>query len=603
LSFDTLMVLGLLAGALLFLLTGWLRADLVAVLVLVGLVLGGVLEPGQAFRGFASNAVMTIAGLLVLGRALVRTGVVKWVAELVERLAGSSRLRVLSACMLLPGLLSGFINIVAAAAFFIPMIYTLERHGRVPRALLLLPMAAASLAGANLTLVGASHNLVVNDILGQEAGAGLGVFELAPLGLLILAAVAAYTLLGGWRLIPGAGQEAETETPKRCLLLEAYDLEDRLWELWIKDASRAVSAPLREAGLGERYGLAVLSVVRGGRVLPVNHGDLELEPDDLLLVSGNRRAVDGLLAERENFALLGHPPDPESLATGRAELVEVLVPPRSALAGSTLRELDFRQRHGLTAVALWRDGGPLRTGARDEPLREGDGILLYGPRENTRGLEPGPELLWVHAALRPEAPPALRAWAPWAAAILAAVVGLAAAGVVPIQISALAGAALVVALGLLDMGEAYRAIDWQTLVLIGGMYPLGIAMQKTGAGPLLADWLGAAAGGLGPVALLLSLAVVTMALTQFLHNAAVAMIMAPVAVSLAQAADANPKTFALAVVAAASATFLLPYGHPAALLVREPGGYRRRDYLRYGLAPCLLTLAVVGLFIPFWWPL
>jgi di/tricarboxylate transporter len=310
-----------------------------------------------------------------------------------------------------------------------------------------------------------------------------------------------------------------------------------------------------------------------------------------------------LCRDETGLLLIGPPKEQMEFPSSNAELVEVVVPPRSSAIGKTMRELKLRNRTGLTGVALWRHGRAFRTDARDRALQEGDGLLLFGACERTRNFDPAPDFLWLQPPPADVPPPESRRQAPIAVAILIMVVVVAAFDWLSIAVTALAGAAAMVVLGILTARQAYAAVDWRTIALIGGMYPMGKALQNSGTMDLFSEFLTSDVGGLGPRGALLTLALLAIALTQPLHSSVVAVILTPLALGVSQALGANPIPFALSVMVGASASYLMPVGHPAPLLVETPGQYRAADYLRFGLGPVLIVFAVIAFLIPLIWPL
>lgn len=597
-------VLGVLAGAIVLFLSNRMRPDLAAILVLMALVIAGSVTTEEALAGFGSTAVVTVAALLVIGAGLVRTGVVQCIADCLKWLAGKSQNRLLLASTALPGVLSGFVNIIAAVSLFIPAVLHLSQRSNVAARSLLLPMAATALAGANLTLIGAGHNLVVNDLIETAGVKPFGLFELAPAGAILLGLIVAYNWLFAARLLSLEETQLEigsADAPDR--LVRLYELADFLWEVWVKPEAAVIGQPLNQIGIGRKYGLSVLSVVRAQGRHHIQKGELRIQDDDILLLGGRQSRVLQLCSEVRGLHLEGHPRAQEAFPSSRAELIEVSVPPRSTAIQKTVRDLHLRESTGLTAIALWREGKPYRTEVMDRPLREGDAILLFGERTKARQFEPAPMLQWMQPPRKEEAPQELRYLGPWTAAVLVAVVLVSALGWLSIATAALLGGAGMIFLGALSPKQAYESIDWRVIVLIAAMLPLGTALQKTGAAQLLSDLIVNSLGPFGPRGVLLAVAGLALLLTQVMHNAAVAVIVAPIAVDAAASLQSNPKAFGVAVIIGASAAFLLPVGHPALLLVQEPGRYRTRDYLKYGTGLVVITGLVIAVFVPIFWPL
>jgi di/tricarboxylate transporter len=596
------LALGILAGAVLLFVTGWVRADVTAVLVLVALAATRLLTPEEALSGFSSEAVVSIAALLALSAGLVRTGVVRWLAERINDLAGDSRPRLIALSASMPGLLSGLVSGIATVTLFIPAALRLARKNDLPRARLLLPIAMAALAGGSLTLIGAAHNLVVNDLLRSAGENVFGFFEIAPLGLALLAAFTLYTVFLGKRLLPQGEPEPQAgDADADSRLMRTYHLEDRLWEVLVRRGSPLVGRSVVDLQLGSEYGLVVLFLLRADEPRFLHLGETALEPGDILLISGRRERVEDLVEHSPGLKLLGHPAEQEEFPAASGELVEVVVPPRAEAIGKTLVDLDLRRRTRLTGVAIWRGDRPIRTDVGATPLEEGDALLLYGPRQEVRSYKPEPDFLWLQPPRTEEAPRELRHLGKWAALIMAGVILAAALDLLSIPVAALGGAALMVLTGILTPRLVYEKVEWSTIVLVGGMYPLGLALESSGAAGLISSLLVAALGGLGPLMVMLGLAAVAIILTQPLHGAAVAVILMPVALDAARMLEVEPKAFAAAVIVGAAATYLLPVGHPAPLLVQRPGRYQTKDYLRFGSGLVVITLAVVALVVPLVW--
>ena len=600
---QILIVFGILATAVLLFVTEWIRADLVAVLVTVSLAVSGILTPKEAFSGFSSNAVITIAALLVVGDGLVISGVVKRMSEHLQSLVKGRRLWMKLVGTAVPGLLSGFINIIAAISIFIPAILRLSRINKINPSKMLLPMAAAGLAGANLTLIGAAHNLIVNDLLRASGQEAFGFFEFTFLGGLILAAVLAYCVMTGkWLLPESKTQDEAADRRDGSDLLKTYGIETRLWEIRIEPGSPASGKTVHEIGFGRKYGLGVIVVRRKGAQLAVDNADFRLEDDDALALIGREDHVESLASENEGIMVMGRPDLQEKFSWSVFDIIDVVVPPRSKAVGQTLREIRYRKKTHLTAIALWREGQSIRTAVRDRALKPGDGILLFGTREAIRNFSPAPEFLWLTRPAREEAPPELRRLGPYALAIMAAIILTAAMNWLPVAVAALTGAAVLVMLGIFKRKKPYESIDWKTIVIVAGMYPVGLALEKSGAASQLAGVLENYAGGYGPAALMAGIALLSILLTQTMHNAVVAVIMTPIAIQTAASANVDPKAFAIAVIIGASATFLLPVGHPALMLVQEPGGYRTIDFFKFGIGLVVIVFAILMLVAPLLWP-
>lgn len=601
-STDALLVLSILVVAFALFVSGRLKPDVIAVMVLVSLVLSGLVAPTSAFAGFSSFAVIAIAGLMVIGEGLKRTGVVKWVARQLEGVIHRRYGRLLVLNTGIPGILSGFVNIVAAAAFFIPVILRLCKQMKVPQSKILLPMAATALIGANLTLIGASHNLVVDSLLERATGEGFAFFEFTVVGAALLVAALVYIVVLGQHLLPGEERAPDPiDVPKVPDLVETYGLRDRLYEVWVSEEIEDETLRLSNLQIVDA-GLTLIAIVRESEELIEPAADMEIEHGDMLLLQGREESVRQFADNQKVMTFVGPPKSQEKYPISTGELAEAVVPPRSSAIGRPASALDLEGKFGMRPIAYYRDDAPHRTDVGLTKLREGDSILVYGPREKMREFEPEKDLLIYFKPGEPEVSTELKHKAPLASLILLAVIVPAAVGLLPIAATAVAGALAMVLTGIIPPAKVYDAIDGRTLVLIGAMYPLGVALNETGAADAVGEALIAGLGGFGPLAVLAGIAVLCMVLTQPIHNAAVAIIMTPVAINAAGLLDVDPRGFCVAVVVACSAAFLMPYGHPAPFLVQEPGNYRAGDYLRFGIGLNVLALAVILLVVPLVWP-
>jgi di/tricarboxylate transporter len=381
-------------------------------------------------------------------------------------------------------------------------------------------------------------------------------------------------------------------------MIVRYQLHERLIALHVPADSVLVSKSLAESRLGEAFGLMVLGIERGEATQWMPGPEEQLQAGDILLVEGRPvdlvtlRGLQGLQVERELPSDLG------TLESAQVGLAEVVLSPHTTLARKTLRQLHFREKYGLSVLAIWREGLAYRSRVRDMTLRLGDALLVYGPREKLQVLGSEPDFL----VLTQEAQQIPRLdRAPWAVAVMAGVLLPVIVGWTPISIAAVAGAVLMVATGCLTMEEAYRHIEWRAVFLIAGMLPLGMAMEQTGAARLLAEGL-VSLGSLGPAAVTAGLFLLGTAATQVMPTAAVAVLLMPIALSISGELGISPYALAMTVAMAATSCFHSPVSHPANVLIMGPGGYRFADYIRVGLPLTLVVLVALLLALPVFWP-
>lgn len=588
-----ILTLGILAAAVVAFATGRWRPDAIAVLALLALLLFKILDPLTAFAGFGSSVLIAVGAVYVVSAGLERTGIATRIGRRILRLARGNEVLLILAFGGVAGVLSGVMNSIGAMAVLLPAAVVAAREARISPSKLLLPLALGSRLGGNLTLIAGPSNLIASDALASAALRPFGFFEFSPIGVPFLAAGVTFMAVLGRRWLPGT---APTEPPAR--LLDIYRLQERLFEIHIPDDSPLVGKTLEQSELGAAWGVTVLRITR-----PRRHSVVAPTPSEAL-VAGDRLLVQGRLQELLQSPFLDaadvrERDEIESAALESADVrvVEIILAPRSSLTGKTLREVDFREKYGVTVLAIWREGRPLRTRLVDLPVQLGDALLVQGRRERIRLLARDPDFLVLEA----EAGPPLRTdRARWAAAALALMIVLSTAGL-DIAIATLLAAALVVGAGCVTAEEIYQFVDWRVLVFIGAMLPVSTALTVTGAaGSLVGGALGAIGGT--PLLALAALLVAGIIANQVMPSIAATVVLAPIALQIAAATGANPHAFIMAIIAATGTTFT-PISNPVNLLVMGPGGYRMADYVRIGL-PLALLLGVVSLIvIPLVWPL
>ena len=394
--------------------------------------------------------------------------------------------------------------------------------------------------------------------------------------------------------------QSEALTISERLASELYRLDDHLFAISIPAGSVLVGQTLIESRLGEAYGLNVLSIVRQDRRISMPGPEERVEAGDILVVEGELK---DLLLLRALQELEIEPPanlDLEGLESERHGLLEAVLSPFTTLAGKTLREIYFREKYGLSVLAIWREGRPYRWKLAEMALHFGDALLLYGPRDKLKLLASEPDFLLLAEEVQEE--PVYQK-APLTAFLMALVVLSNAFGLTSIAIAALVGATIMILYGSLNMEEAYRFIQWRVVFLIAGMLPLGLAMQSSGTANWMAERLVSLIGAGGPHLLLAGLLVMTSLASLFMPNVVVTVLVAPIAINTALELGYSPFAFVMAVAVGASAAFLSPVGHPANALIMGPGGYRFGDYFKLGGPLMVVILVVMLVLMPVIWPL
>ncbi|HZQ05935.1 MAG TPA: SLC13 family permease [Anaerolineae bacterium] len=595
-------VLLVLAIAAALFITEKIRADLVALLVLVALAVSRILTPLEALSGFSSSAVITILGVFILTDALERTGVTQTLGLALVRLGGRSEGRMMLALMLGGAFLSLFMNNIAAGAVLMPAAVGLARERKISPSRLMMPLAFGTLLGGMATLL-TTTNILASATLRDHNLPQFNLLTFAPMGIPAVVVGTLYMFFIGRRLLPHRAP-ADWERMMqagRGRLADIYSLRERWFQARVQRDSPLAGMTLAEAGLGAGLGVNVIAILYDGksRLAPppptrLNAGDtLYLEARQEQLESLRARGLEVLnpnAADGDGSTELGTRIEDEDIG-----LFEVILSPRSNAVGKTLREIHFREKYGLNVIAIWRAGRPRRVGVGDMALQSGDALLVLGPRRRAQLLQSEPDFI-VLTTIGEEN--VRRSKAKWVVAIMAIVLGLSAIGVLPVAEAMLAGGLAAVLVGALTMDEAYQAIEWRVIFLIAGMLPAGVAMTKTGAALWIADGIVNLIGSMGPLVVLLALMLITMLLTQVMTGQATITILAPIALTTAQVIGGNAFTFVLGTALASSMAFLTPLGHPVNVFVMGPGGYKFNDFARVGLLLVILLLILFGILLP-----
>ncbi|UJB63558.1 SLC13 family permease [Acidovorax sp. YS12] len=609
-STQALWVFSLLAACVACFIANRPRMDAVALTAMVLLVASGTLSLQEALAGFSDPAVIMVAAFFVIGEGLARTGVAYRVGDWLVRRAGRSETRLLVLLMLSVALLGSVMSSTAVVAVFIPVVLGMARRMGTAPGRLMLPLAYAGLVSGMLTLVGTPPNLVVNGELARAGFAGFGFFDFTPVGLLVLALGVGYMLLARRWLADRPAPAASTAGQRRRRmheLAEAYGLSERARRVQVESGSPLAGQTLGALALRTRHGVNVIAMERPHRFGPdtlTTSARHEIAAGDILLLDFAHcaQAPEAFLAGMRLKELRMRSSYLTDLSHGIG-LAEVTVPPGSSLIGSTIVQLRMRSQRSLNVMGLRRNGRSLGERLLETRLRMGDTLLIAGTWKGIRRLHTQASdflVLTLPAELDEVAPAARRA--PLALLALAVTVGLMVSGAVPNAIAALTGCLLMAAFGCVGGNSAYRSLHWQSLVLIVGMLPFATALQKLGGIDSAVQALLGLTGSASPRAVLALLFALTAAVGLFISNTATAVLMAPIALGLAQQMGASPYPFALTTALAASAAFMTPVSSPVNTLVVGPGQYRFMDFVRIGVPFALLVMAVCVAVVPWLFP-
>ncbi|HEX7035750.1 MAG TPA: SLC13 family permease [Pseudomonadales bacterium] len=584
---EIALVLTIAFAAIVLFATEKLRIDAVALLVLAALALSGLIEPGQALSGFSNPATITVAAMFVLAAGLKNSGALSGIGDWLSR--ARSPFLFLVALFAVLAAVAPFVNNTAVVAVFMPIVLTATASIGMSASKALIPLSYVSQMAGVCTLVGTSTNLLVNGMAKDLGHPGFSMFEFTPLGLLCLGAGCLYLLTIGRWLLP------DTRTSE---LAEHYELGKYITELRVMPDSSLIGTSVGEAKLGEEFGVFVLELLRGDEKVWSPRSQI-LQEGDVLLARGDWSKLDELknkagLEIDSEFKLKARTLEEET----QRVLTEVMVAPRSALIGSTLANLDRRWQHDATALAIHRRGQILRDQLKDVWLNVGDVLLMLVPESGMPALRRDSDVIVLSQR---EARTAAGWRAPFALITMALVIAVAAIGWAPIAITSLAGAVGMTLAGCLNSDDVYDAVDWRIIILLGGLLPLGIAMAETGAAQFIVDNTLGLVSASGPLTVLAVIYLMALLLTEFMSNAATAVLLTPIGMSTAGVLGVDPTPFLIAVTFAASTSFATPVGYQTNTMVYSAGGYRFTDFIKVGL-PLNLIFWVLGvIFIPVFW--
>lgn len=606
---DSEVILLVIAAAVALFVWGRLPVMLVALMVPLALYFTGVLPLDQVFSGFGDTVIIFIAGLFIVAAGLEATGVTAWVGQWLSRAVGSSPLRLSVLTVLIAALLSPLISQSGAVAALVPVVVLLAlRMGRSPSKFLM-PLAFASAAGSKLALTGTAKNVLVSDAAADAGYGAFGFFEFAWVGVpLLLGTLLAVALLGH-RLLPErkSAQLPEDFGQHARTLTEQYALGGKAHLFGVQEGSPLLGKSRESVDFGAGVTLIAVSGAAASKA-----ASRSFSAGDILVLSGTSEDM----ARFTDANRLAPVPDAEGtvadmLFNRHSGLAEVVVKPRSKLIGTVMSPGALTENGQLVVIAVQRNGQELScTETGEEPraagieLQAGDHLLLQGTWQALDQLASNPDLLAIDSpdAVRRQAVP-LGPGSSSMLAILAAMVLVLATGALPPPVGVLLAAMAVIASGVLSVPQAYRAIDWNTVVLVASMLPLSTAMYRSGAATQLAEFLVSAIGGSHPALLLAGLFLFTAMLGQVISNTATAMIVIPIAVMAAGELGISAKPVLMSLNVGASAAFLTPVATTSNLIVMGPGGYRFADYWRLGLVLMAFYFTIAVFWVPVVWTL
>jgi di/tricarboxylate transporter len=576
-----------------------LRADIVALLLMLALGLSGILTSQEAFSGFGRSAVIIMLSAFVLAEGLHRSGMTERMGSFIIRLFGKGERRLIFGVMTAAAVLSLFMNNIAAASLLFPSLSGVARRSKVSPSKLLMPLAFGTILGGMATLL-TTTNIIVSGLLRDARLPGFTLTEFIPTGLPMAFVGILFMVLWGRKLLPDQSPaQRHEESDESDDLLNTYQLAERLVRAEVRTGGSLDGVTLENSGLREKYHLNVIAIQRGKSTLAIDAKTVLKGVDILLIMARPEDSLPTALVEMLVILPSGEWQQ-DYLSTPNMKLIEAAIAPRSHLAHQTLQEIRFGQKFGARVLAVWRRGRSIRTRLADLPLEFGDGLLLQGTEKSLVLLRTEPGLILL-AESAPSTRMTLRSW--FTTLIMAVTLILAVVFPNLIAEIMLGGAMTMVLIGTMSMDQAYRAIDWRSLFLVAGMLSVGVALNKTGASTMFADTILTYFSGAGNLALLTGFVLLTVALTQVINGAAAATVVAPIAIVTAQQVGMDPRSMAMAVALASSMAFMSPLGHSVNVMVMGAGGYTFRDYARVGVPLTILLVIILLIILPLVMPI
>ncbi|MFP3911469.1 MAG: SLC13 family permease [Desulfobacteraceae bacterium] len=586
---EMILVMGMIGVAIFLFIVEWVRVDVVAILMMVALPLLHLVTPKEAFIGLSSNAVVSIIAVIIIGAGLDRTGIINKMVTPIVRIAGNSPSRIVIAISFTVAVISSFLQNIGAAALFLPAIQRVSKSLRIPISRLLMPIGFSAILGGTITLVGSSPLILLNDLMAPFNLKPFGLFDVTPIGLgLVISGIACFVLFGKFML--PKGQDAISEQQEQEDGSSPLEEIGEAYELKTPDDFTHYRDPVRTDDLRRRYLVNVVAIVE-----PPDFKILSPPPDtevrsgmDLAVVGGEKDVR--RMAEQEGMILkdalhvFRH-----DVAESASGAVEAVVAPRSPMAGKTLRQIDLQDRFRVTPLAVYRHGETYRAEIGDLALGVGDAILIHGTWKRLQVLQGEKSLLFTTPVdvdlMRPEKAASAGFW-------LAAALVMIMVFKIQLSVCLMTGALGMIVTKVLTIDEAYQSVDWRTIFLLAGLIPLGIATEKTGTAAWIAHAVLNATGTVSPIVLLAIIGVLSTVFTLVISNVGATVLLVPLVVNMAIAADADPRMAALVVGLATSNSFILPT-HQVNALYMGPGRYRSVDFMKAGAVVSVVFLPVM----------
>ncbi|MFN0084457.1 MAG: SLC13 family permease [Blastocatellia bacterium] len=594
-TYEIILVFAVAICAVVLFATEKLSVDLIALLIMASLLIFGIISPDEGISGFSNKATVTVGAMFVISAGLFKTGAVSYLGKFTSDIFKRNYWLGLITVMIAVGFFSAFINNTPIVAVFIPVLLGVAKEIKASVSKLLMPMSFASMFGGVCTLIGTSTNILVSSIAEERGQPPFSMFEIAPLGLVMFTVGMLYMLAIGIRLIP--------ERRSKSDLIESYNMQEYIAEVVLLENAPSVGHTIKDAPIAKDIEIVIIGVQRGEEVISVPPPDFVLQAGDVLRVSCNWEEFNQLQTREGVLFKPQFKWHDQDVEAKEVKLVEAVVAPTSefvgrSFAGKSLEDLQFQERFGALVLAIRHRGKLLREKISDAKLEAGDSLLLEVKADRYNQLRQDSSFIIISEV---EQPSYRKNKLILALLIVAGVIFTATLGILPIVVSAIIGSVLLVLTGCLTMEDAYQAIEWRIIFLLAGVLSLEAAMENSGAAPLISSTIISAVGAWGPVALLSAFYLMTFVFTEIMSNSATAALLTPVAIATANALQVSPRPFLVAVMFAASASFMTPVGYQTNTLIYGPGQYRFADFLKVGTPLNLIFWLIATIMIPYFW--
>ncbi len=588
---EIIIVLAIMAFTIFLLVTELVRIDVTAILTMLALSWSGILTSNEALSGFSSNAVVAMIAVMILGEGVAKTGMMSRFSKWLLKRVGTKKSSVLGSLSLSVGTLSGVIQNIGAAALFLPSIIDIARRIRVSASELIMPIGFMAIIGGTLTMVGSGHLILTNDLLESANLEPYNLFAVTPVGVALLVAAIIFFLFFGKIFLPQGSADGNLEPTEQEKVIEAFNLKKDIRYFKIGKESGIIEKTVEESGIWSIYDINILALSHDKHADYAPWRETLFNEGQIMAIYGesdkvNRFAEDYDLEPVIDHSLFEGLDDPEE-----SGFVEVIIPPRSELAGQSIRQFSMRKRYAVEPIMLFSDGKRIEGDFSDHKIKAGDIFIIYGPWDHIKTLQSTDPFV-VATPFSVETKYPSKTWQAAGSFLLAIVLAMSGFS---ISISFLTGAMVMILTGVMNIQEAYKAIEWKVVFLLVGLIPLGIAMQNSGTAEFLAESVMSVVEGSHLMILLFTVAILATGFSLVMSNVGAVVVLAPLVVSIGLIAGVDPRPLVLLAAVNAGNSFILPT-HQVNALMMTAGGYKTRDYFKAGGGMTIVFLVVSVLF-------